>query len=139
MDREFFNTARIAFVIEGCIHCNSLKSFIERFNLKLPLDNRIKLVDCSRYYDFGIIDDPLILAFKDVKNRNGIKVLDGSFPKVVFDGHVLDNGAEKDIIQTFLKTLLINEFVTQEYNPFIFSKDCEKINKGIWKDKIQCQ
>ena len=60
MKEEVFRKARVVFTIEGCPECRIYKSILQDFNSRLPVDKRVLMVDCTRYHDFGIIDNNLI-------------------------------------------------------------------------------
>jgi thiol-disulfide isomerase/thioredoxin len=122
--------ARILFIIDKCPHCRFYKEFIERVNLKLPFDKRIRIVDCTRYYEFGIIDNPLIIKYN--------KYVKGSFPVLFYRGFRLDGGNSREELEAFINTLVYNDFKLEEKNNFLFDKECQIVKKGIFKNRLIC-
>jgi hypothetical protein len=128
--KSLYGESRLLFTIESCPFCNVWKQFIERINMKLPLDKRINLIDCTRYYDFGIVENPLILRFN--------KYIGGSFPTLFFDGFKINSTSTRLEVETFMRTLVLNEFIIKEENPYLFAKNCDIIKHGIFQEKLQC-
>src|SRR3990167_4996689 len=123
MNQEFFTNQRVLFIIQGCHHCRKIMEFIERINMKLPIDKRIKLVDCTLSQNYGIIDNPLIEVYA--------KHFDG-FPSL-FIGSLKIVGANSRIeIESYLTALLEEEFIYPEYSNGKFNKECKFVKSKIF-------
>ena len=129
--RDLFMNARVLFTISNCGHCHQYHKFIERLNLNLPYDKRIKIVDATNYYEFNIDDDFLLKAF-----RNHIG---GAFPVLFFEGTRIDGSNTRTETEAWLRARLHDDFIIKEPNPYIYSKDCEFIKSGRFKKKLVCQ
>ena len=114
--------ARILFIVEGCLHCHNYKEFIERINSNLPLDKRIKLVDCTLFYDRGVMVDPLISIFK--------KHIGNTFPVLFFEGIRLDGSNSRIEVESFIRAMVDEEFIMDQPNPFLFEKECYYGKRG---------
>lgn len=107
-----------------------LMEFVERLNFKLPIDKRIKVIDCTQYQNYGIVTNQLILLYS--------KHFDG-FP-TTFIGNTKISGSNSRIeYETFLYGLLEDEFIVPEQNKHKFIKDCEYNKKGLFKGKVICK
>ncbi|MEK6882586.1 MAG: hypothetical protein AABY22_23395 [Nanoarchaeota archaeon] len=130
MDYKMFTNSRVLFVLQRCVHCRVWMEFIERINLKLPIEKRIKIVDCTYYQNYGILTDPLISLYG--------KHFDG-FP-TLFIGSLKIVGMNSRIeAETYLNALLEEEYVNPEQDNRKFLKECERIKKGWFGEKIICK
>ena len=117
MKPEIFRKLNVIFITDNCSRCRILCEFIERINIKLPINERFKIVNCTYYQKFGIITDPLIQMYS--------KHFDG-FPTIFFKNGIKISGASTRIeMEIILKTLFHELFVVHEDNPYIFNKECE--------------
>jgi hypothetical protein len=129
MNIDTFNNYRLAFILQGCRHCRQLCEFIERINTKLPIQKRIRIIDCTRFQEFGIADNPLISLFS--------KSFDG-YPTVFISGLRISGSNTRLEIETYLTTLLQAEFTNIESNDFTFEKECE-IKKVLGFKRVVCK
>jgi glutaredoxin len=118
MNRQFFIQSRLLFYKSGCPHCAILMKFVERINSKLPIEKRIRLVDCTLAEEFGM-SNPLIDLFQE--HFTG-------FPTIFLDGIKIDGSNTQIEAETFLTTYLQQEFINREYSDLTFNKECEKRN-----------
>ena len=129
MNQQVFNKLRLAFFVEGCLHCRTWKDFIQRINGKLPIEKRIKIIDCTEFQKYNIISDPLIVLYN--------KHFDG-FP-CIFIGNLKISGSNSRIeSETYLTALLEDEFIVSEYDDRKFNKECE-FKKVAWKQRVVCK
>lgn len=126
--------ARVLFTIIGCPHCREYARFIESFNLKLPLEKKIKVVDCTNYYDFGIMEDPIFKAFKHEISKTN------TFPILFFEGGVLhSSGISKEQAENFIKALVKDEFLNDEEHPYYYDKVCQVQKFGLFgRERVVC-
>ena len=129
MEPSQFRKYRILFVKSSCIHCRKYLEFIERINLKLPIDKRIKIIDCTMA-QYGIIDNPLIVLLD--------KQIEG-YPTLIFDGLKISGINSAIETKVFLETYLNKEFIVYEDNNFMFNSDCEFKKGGLFNKKVVCK
>lgn len=129
MNTQQYKKYRVLFISSGCPHCRKYLEFIERINIKLPINKQIKIIDCV-YTQYGIIDDPLIALFD--KHITG-------YPTLFLDGQKIDGMNTRFEAETYLKAYVENEFYTPEYTEGKFNKQCEVIKSGGFKQKIKCE
>ena len=127
-DRELFMTGRNLFTIQFCNRC-ALYSHIERFNSNMPPDKRIKVIDCTKWQETGIPDDPLIVKYS--------RYIDG-FPILFFEGRKISGSNTIIEIDSFLKTFCANDFKLPVNIPYLFDKDCSYKNTFFGR-RIVCQ
>ena len=111
---------RILFIRQRCEHCRKYLEFIERINAKLPIRNRIKIIDCTML-KYGIVEDPLVQLFdKSIKGYPSLFLIDdygnGDIRKIKLDGI-------NSIIETkaYLESYLNKEFIVFEENNDMFN------------------
>lgn len=98
--------------------------------MKLPVDKRVKVVDCTIYQRYGIVTDPLITLYS--KHFTG-------FP-VAFIGNRKVDGANSQIeSEELYNSILEEDFIVQEYNDKKFNKECEIYGRGIFKRRVICK
>ena len=132
MDTKQLLKHRILFYIQGCEHCLIYKKIIGNYNMRLPVNKQIHLINCTLYHDWGIIEHPLIRVYK--------KYLNDTYPTLFFEG-IKINGASS-IVETeaFLRKLVEEDFIVKEYNEFSFKKNCYyKDYKGDLGKKLVCE
>jgi hypothetical protein len=131
MKPELFRKLNLAFTIDHCPRCRILCEFIERINQKLPINERIRIVNCTYYQKYGIIDNPLIQLYS--------KSFEG-YPTIFLKNGIKIDGANTRIeSEIFLKTILQDMYIIGEDNEFIFDKECSYKDKGLFKNKVVCK
>lgn len=126
---ELFRKMSVCFILDGCPRCAIICSFIERINIRLPINERIKIINCTYYQRTGIPDHPLILLYN--------KSFDG-FPTLFIKGRKISGSNTNFESEVQIKTLLQDYFIVPEHNNFTFNKECEIEKKGIFKNKVVC-
>ena len=124
---------RILFIRQGCPYCAKWEKFIYSLNQELKLDKRIKVIDCTKYHNYGIYDDPIIKLFEEDFD---------SFPTLFFEGEKKEGANSTIECKAWLVTrlLLAGDFIfpkSPEYLPeindyMIFDKKCKYINKRVY-------
>ncbi len=101
MINPILSKGRFLFVREGCEHCKKWKKFIYQLNLQLKIEKRIKIIDCTKHYLYGIYDHPIIELFD--------KYID-DFPTIFIEGEkkVGTNSVVECI--AWLRTRLFDDF-----------------------------
>lgn len=128
------------FVIENCPFCHRWVEFIERLNKDLKFEKRVRIIDCTKYYQFGIIDPILRFFYKQI---------DSEYPVLFHVTNVLGSeviGLRKDgtnsvtEAEAWIRSLLNEDFISPQENQYMFRKECDFINKkGIFNRRIICQ
>ena len=121
---------RFLFVVNDCEHCGVWKSFIERINAELKFDKRIQVIDCTDYHDFGITTNPIIKLFT--------QYIKGEYPILFYQGARKDGTNTRVEAEAWLRAMLHDDFLEPRYNEFMFNKECEYGERGIFKKKILC-
>lgn len=129
VDRNLFMNKRVIFTISFCEHCAIYLQFVERFNSNMSPDKRINIIDCTKWQETGIPDDPLIIKYS--------RYIDG-FPTLFFEGRKISGTNSREEAEAFLKTLCANDFKLPTNIPYYFDKECKYINT-IWGRRILCK
>lgn len=98
MESRFLLTRR------GCPFCNQAIKVINRINPKLPIDKRIRIVDCANWEDFGVRDIPLM----DIFDKLG---LNDGYPFLYIDGIVIEPAPTQEILKTLLLSMLKEDLI----------------------------
>ncbi|MDP2337939.1 MAG: hypothetical protein Q8N05_16135 [Bacteroidota bacterium] len=131
MDYETLNKCRILFVVDRCPHCRIYKDFIERYNVLVPITKRIKVIDCTNFHDFKMVNDnPLIKVFQ--------KYLNGSYPVLFFEGFRIDGATSRTEAEIVIRTLMEDDFEIPVHNPYTFNENCKWVKGRKIGDKISC-
>ncbi len=128
-DRELFMNSRIIFTINFCDRCAIWLEFVERFNLNMPPEKRINIINCSKWQETGISDNPLINKYS--------KYIDG-FPTMFFEGKKISGTNSREEAEAFLKVLCLKDFKLQVSVPYLFDKKCS-YKQTIFGRRILCQ
>lgn len=121
---------RFLFVVRECNKCQIYKDFVDSYNQKLKFEKMIRIIDCTEYYDFNIITNPIIRLFK--------KYFEGYFPILFIDG-VRKNGATSlTETKSWIESRLNGDLINPIKNKSMFDKNCKYIKKGFFKNKILC-
>ena len=121
MNNATFNKLRVVFVLQRCNYCKKVLEFIERLNMRLPIEKRIRVINCTFWQYYEIMTDPLIALYN--------KYIDG-FPTICIDGIRINGVNSKIEIEAYLYSLLQKDFIVNESNKYRFSKECSLDNKG---------
>jgi hypothetical protein len=128
--RRLFRNTRVLFVIDRCPYCAIWKEFIDRLNVNLPIQKRIKVIDCTFQNQFGMIEHPLIKVFD--------KYLD-SYPVLFFEGQKITETNSRVEIEAWLKTRMRDEFMNPVNIPYLFTKECSYQKRPLLGRTIVCQ
>ncbi len=129
IDRNLFMNGRVIFVLSFCNNCKIYLQFVERFNSNMSPDKRINIVDCTKWQETGIPDDPLIVKYS--------KYIDG-FPSLFFEGKKISGTNSREEAEAFLKVLCANDFKLPTSIPYLFDKECAYKNTFFGR-RIVCQ
>lgn len=127
--RNFMLNSRILFVIDGCEHCAKWKSVVDRINIEVPVNKRIRVIDCTSYNLLGITNNPLIRLFD--------QYLSG-YPSLFYNKAHLEGANSKEEVEAFIRSALHDDFIVPRYNGLLFNLKC-KFKKTIFgKNTILC-
>ncbi len=121
---------RFLFVVNDCEHCSIWKTFIDRVNAELKFEKQIRIIDCTEYHDFQIINDPIIRLFR--------KYIEGAYPVLFFEGRRKDGTNTRVEAEAWLRARVHEDFEEPRYNEFMFNKECEYRDRGLFKRRILC-
>jgi hypothetical protein len=130
--RDFMTKARVLFVIDGCGHCAKWKEFIERLNLEVPIEKRIRVINCTNYNSLGIEDYQIIKLFD--------KYMEGNYPFLFFEKVKLNGANSREECEAFIRSALHKNFIIPRVNNLLFEKKCRysKVN-FLGKKTIICE
>ncbi|MFW9880956.1 MAG: hypothetical protein ACFFG0_48460 [Candidatus Thorarchaeota archaeon] len=118
------------FVEDGCPYCLIYKLFLPRLMSNIPIEKRIKIVDCTLFQNYGIVTDPLILVFD--------KYIEG-YPCLFLNGVRYSGVNTKREIEAYLKALLNKDFEIPVKNEHLFNKDCKYVERKYFGKKLFCR
>ena len=125
--RESLIKSRTLLVIQNCGICRKWKEFIERFNLELPIEKRIKVIDCTNFNSLRVIDNSLLQIFD--------KYIPDQFPVLFLDGMRINWANSREECEAFVRGYLHKEFIIPRENPFMFNQKCKYIKRGFFGKK----
>ncbi len=94
---------RFLLVRSGCPHCREFLKAIRIVNLKLPLEKKIKIIDCAEWENYGIIIEPVMEKFE----KDGLKE---GYPLCFIDGIIIEP-APKDVLKVYVEKLLEEDLI----------------------------
>lgn len=122
---------RFLFIVDECSRCAVWKSFIDKLNSELEFEKRIQIIDCSEFYEFGIIRNPIFKLFN--------RYIAGEFPVIFLDGIRKDGTNSVAEADAWLRAMLHDDFIIPQYNAYLWNKDCSFGDRGIFKRRIICR
>ena len=125
---------RILYVIDKCKTCFIWKSIIHKYNIKVPIIKRIRVVDCTRYHDYGILGDASIRYLMIALKEDYI-----NYPVLLFDGRKIQGGSTREEVEAFLKTLLYKDMIIKEDAKYMFNKNCTYQDTPLKNHKVICE
>ena len=96
--------SRFLLVRTGCPFCREAIKVISKLNLKLPIEKRIRIIDCYEWESYGLKNIPIM----DVFNKMGLKE---GYPFFYLDGIITEPFPTSEQLKIFLKTFLKSEFI----------------------------
>ena len=97
--------SRFLLTKKGCPFCRDAVKVINKLNLRLPLDKRIRVIDCWEFEEFGFNNIPLMKIFE----KEGFD----SYPFLYIDGCILEPAPTTEQLNILLKTFLKQEMLIQ--------------------------
>lgn len=130
MIHPLLTKSRILFTVNNCRFC-ILYSFIEHINAQLKWDKRIKVINCTKFHDFGIIDEPIITLFN--------KYLQGAYPVLFWEGEMIQGANTEEEIMAYIQAKANEDFEFDNHNQYLFNKECrfQKLSK-FKKETVVC-
>ena len=95
---------RLLIVRKHCPYCRAMKKVISHINLRLPIENRIQIIDAWEWEQFGL-DNQMIL-----KKMNKIGLADG-FPFLYMQGVIIEPSPTTEQLKILLETYLNDEII----------------------------
>jgi len=125
---------RFLFIVDNCIKCDIYEEFIEEINSELKPEKRIEVMNLSNYHDYGIIDDLRMLSFLPYIKKSGFI----EYPILFIDGSRKDYINSRVEAEAWVRARVHEDFLSYQYNPYMFNKECQFGKRGILKRKIIC-
>ena len=127
---ESLRKIRVLFVISLCSQCAKYKEFIERLNMELPINKRIRVIDSTNLNSLGIWDYSILKVFDSY--------MKGNYPFLFLDGMLFNGANSKEECESFLRAYLHNEFIIKRENPMMFEKNCRYEKKLFGRKVLIC-
>jgi len=91
---------RVLLTRSHCRGCREYMRVLPMINLRLPIEKRIKVINCFEFEEWGIKNHPILdrISFDD-------------YPILYLDQILIEGVAWAEQIKKFLETYLKNEFV----------------------------
>lgn len=131
MIHPLLTSGKLLFVVDGCSHCPIWKEFIEQINEEVEIEDRIEVIDCTLFEDYGIVDDFRILLF--------MPYIQHEYPILFYKGGRKDGTNTRMEAEDWLRAKLDDKFSLPQDNPYLFRKQCEFIERGRFKKKLFCE
>ncbi len=94
---------RLLLFKRGCTGCLQYLKVLPKINLRLPLDKRIKMINCSEFEEFGLKTHPIMDRFNSKDFQ--------SYPLLYLDGILVVGVAWSEQLNIFLETYLKGDFL----------------------------
>jgi len=95
--------SRFLLTRKGCPFCRDAIRVINKLNLKLSLNNRIRIIDCWEWESFGFNNIPLLKIFE----KEGFD----SYPFLYIDGLIIEPAPTSEQLNILLTTFLKEEIL----------------------------
>lgn len=93
---------RVLLVEQGCNGCLEYLRVLPKINLRLPIEKKIKIIDCFEWEQFGLKSHPIMDKFgKNFKD----------YPLLYLDGVLIIGAIWAEQLQIFLETYLKGDFL----------------------------
>lgn len=89
---------RILLVRRGCPYCRRMCEVVNKINLRLPIEKRIRIIDCYEYEEFGLEN----IGLMDKLAKGGFD----SFPFLYLDGTTIEPAPTNEQMEILLTTFL---------------------------------
>jgi hypothetical protein len=99
--------------------------------MELSWDKRIQVINCTKFHDFSLIDNPIIPLFE--------KYLNGAYPVLFWEGEMIQGANTEDELIQYVQTKAKNDFIFGKANPYLFNKECEFQKRFLRKDRVVCK
>ena len=95
--------ARILLVEQGCPGCLEYLRVLPKINLRLPIEKRIKIIDCFEREQFGLKSHPIMDKFEEEDFRD--------YPLLLLDNILVTGVIWAEQLKIFLETYLQEDFL----------------------------
>lgn len=91
---------RVLLTRTGCMGCNEFMKVLPSINLRLPIEGRIRVINCFEFEEWAIKNHPILdrITFRD-------------YPVLYLDGILIEGVAWAEQIKIFLESYFKEEFV----------------------------
>jgi len=126
MIHPLLSKGRVLFVRNSCPYCSFWKARIYRINFQLKPEKRIRVIDCTKYFKYGIYDHPIIKVFEPFLS-------DSPFPTLFIDGERKEGATSVIECESWLRTRVFNDFIFPQDPEYL-----DEINKYMIFD-LKCK
>ena len=100
--------SRFLLMKRGCDVCHISVKVVSQLNLRLPIENRIRIINCHNHEEFNVMDVPLLEVFSKMKYKD--KPIFEGYPFLYIDGIWIDVAPSSKYLKTLLTSMLEEEF-----------------------------
>lgn len=98
--------SRFLLAIRGCGHCLQAKKAVNSVNCLLPVDKRIRIIDCTSYQEFGLNNIPILKVFSKMGLEEG-------YPFLYIDGAVVEPAPNSYFLKKYLLSFFEQELIIE--------------------------
>lgn len=124
--QKIFLNGRFLFIKDGCHLCMKWKEFVERVNMELPIEKKIRIINCTVYETLGIVDNEFIKVFDSYFEN---------YPTLFLEGNKLPYTNSREETEAFIRAYLHDDFIIPRRNPLLFDQQCSWVKKGLFGRK----
>lgn len=95
---------RFLLVRRKCPYCRQMIKVINKLNLNMTIEKRIRIIDCFEWEEFGVRNIPLM----DKLEKDG---LSEGFPFLYLDGLIIEPAVDEEQLKIFLTTFLKEDII----------------------------
>ena len=128
---ESLRKSRCLFVISNCSICSKYKDFIERLNMELPINKRIRVIDSTNLNSLGVWDYGILRLFDGY--------MKGNYPFLFLDGILFTGANSKEEVESFIRAYLHKDFIIERENSMMFNKNCRYEKRFLGRKVLICQ
>ena len=94
---------RLLLIRKGCRGCREYLRVLPKINLRLPIDKKIKIIDCFEWDEFGMKSHPIMDSFKREDFTD--------YPLLYLNGILITGVLFAEQLRIFLEQYLKEDFI----------------------------
>ncbi len=94
---------RVLLIRRGCSGCREYLRVLPKINLRLPIEKKIKVIDCFEWEQFGLKSHPIMDKFSEEDFED--------YPLLYLDGILVTGAVWAEQLKIFLENYLKGDFL----------------------------